>query len=155
METLCYLYYQSVFFLFFYRMWTVAVWGQSSRHSQSVATTSRDWRWTLLFPRPNDPAISRQLRWTNRNHSSRSEFINCRSVTSHKKYTQAERGSAAWLFFFFSPSSSSSSTPWPLNINQTTRHRHRDGAPPRVSLLVRKEYANKDLDPNQIPDPVR
>lgn len=60
---------------------------------------------------PNDPAISRQLRWTNRNHSSCSEYIKCTSVTST---FQAEQGSAAQLL----------PPPWPLNINQTTRREH-------------------------------
>lgn len=89
--------------------------GHSSKLCLHAVTTPGDWRGTLLFPWPNDPAISRQLRWTNRNHSSRSEFINCKSVTSHKKHTEAEWGSAARLFL---PS------PWPLDINQTTRREH-------------------------------
>lgn len=119
--------------------------GHSSKRCLPAVTTPGDWRWTSLFPWPNDPAINRQLRWTNRNHSSRSEFINCKSVTSHKKHIDAEQGSTAWLFFPPTMTAEHKSDNETLSSRQST---------PGVPLLVRKEYANGDLDPNQIPEPV-
>lgn len=66
-------------------------------------------------------------------------------MASHK-HIEAEQGSTAWLFF---------------SLTMTAEHKSDNETPssrqstPRVSVLVRKEYANEDLDPNQIPEPVR
>lgn len=107
-----------------------------------AVTTPRDWGWTWLFPWPNDPAISRQLRWTNRNHRLRSEFINCESVTSRKENIEAEQGSAAWFFFSLTMAAEHKSD------NETLPLR----TPPPTS---QEGVCKWDLDPNQIPKPVR
>lgn len=100
---------------------------------QLTVTTPRDWMWTLLFPWPNDPAINRQLRWTSRNQSSCSEFISRKSVTSHKKHSNAKQGSTAWRFF--APNIPFTMSGEHKSDNETVSSRQ---STPGVFVLVRK-----------------
>lgn len=71
-------------------------------------------------------------------------------MTSRKENIEAEQGSAAW---FLPPPTTTMAAEHKSDI-ETLPLRQPPLPPPPVSLLVRKEYANEDLDPNQIPEHV-